>query len=726
MEFIFDTNRSAMRRNTSHNSGPYVRALILGVAAGISFSAHAQSTAAQSTADSDDLSEVLVSAKRVIDSGASALGTRALRDTPFSVYAIGSEDIEKHQSASLPAAFSKDASVAREGGTDYNMYAQRISVRGLSLDWVNSVRVNGLPLTYYGATLPLEAVEEVHLLKGASGFLYGVGAPGGIVNYLTKRPTDNPLVNFSAGYRSDRLFSQHLDAGGRVGGGAFGYRVNLVNEQGDTYADSDVDRKAVTAAFEVPIAGNLKWVTDLLYQDSKIARPEPLFVLDTSVYRAERLPQPVDSTRTLASDQSFSNTEFASGTTGLEWRMADGWDLNVNYGKTYTGYRFPYETLRLRNVGGTYVNRMADYYDVFDYDFARALLQGRFETGPVTHHLTGGVSWQDLIITYGTTNYTPRDQPGGSLYDYSPEVWTNVFDGTPPHGKGSHYLEKSAYLSDTVGLTEKLSVLAGLRFTRYLQESYNVNTGARTSVYEKDVSTPTLALIYKPQSSVTGYLSYVQSLQQGPVVGITYANAGELLNPIESDQYELGVKVEKAAWAASVAVFQLSKGATYVNSSNYMVQGGEQLYKGVEVGGRVRVGQSWVLGSSVVLLDATYTKGVNDWLMDRRLPGASRFSGAVDVTYDVPSVSGLNLHADVKFLGDKVINHIQAANLSVSTGGYAVANIGGNWRGKLTGHDVVFSAEMRNLLDRRYWDGASGGFSPGAPRTMAVSARVDF
>ncbi len=149
-----------------------------------------------------------------------------------------------------------------------------------------------------------------------------------------------------------------------------------------------------------------------------------------------------------------------------------------------------------------------------------------------------------------------------------------MFDGTPPHGKGSHYLEKSAYLSDTVGLTEKLSVLAGLRFTRYLQESYNVNTGARTSVYEKDVSTPTLALIYKPQSSVTGYLSYVQSLQQGPVVGITYANAGELLNPIESDQYELGVKVEKAAWAASAAVFQLSKGATYVNSSNYMVQGG--------------------------------------------------------------------------------------------------------------------------------------------------------
>ncbi|MEJ0085675.1 MAG: TonB-dependent siderophore receptor [Pseudomonadota bacterium] len=721
MEFEFDTVQSALRRNRSHNSGLHVRALTLGVAAAISFSAHAQ-TAATNT----EMTEVLVSAKRVIDSGASALGTRTLRDTPFSVTAISSEDIEKHQAASLAAVFSKDASVAREGGTDYNMYAQRIAVRGLSLDWVNSVRVNGLPLTYYGATLPLESVEEVQLLKGSSGFLYGVGAPGGIVNYLTKRPTDQPLLNFSVGYRSDQLFSQHLDVGGRVGDGGFGYRINLVNEQGNTYADSDVDRKAATANFEVPITDNLKWVTDLLYQDSQIARPEPLFVLDTTVYRDERLPDPVDATRRLASDQSFSNTEFASGTTGLEWRISDGWDLNVNYGKTYTEYRFPYETFRLRDQGGTYVNRLADYYDVFNYDFARALVQGHFDTGPVSHHLTGGVSWQDLIITYGTTNYTPVDQPGGNLYDYSPETWANVYDGTPPHSKGSHYLEKSAYLSDTVGLTEKLSFLAGLRFTQYLQESYNVNTGARTSVYEKDVTTPTLALIYKPQESVTSYLSYVQSLQQGPIVGTSYVNAGELLNPIESDQYELGVKVEKTTWALSAAVFRLSKGATYVNSANYTVQGGEQLYDGVELGGRVRLGESWTVGTSVVVLDAKYTKGVNDWLLDRRLPGASKVSGAFDINYDVPALAGLSVHADVKYLGDKVVNHIQAGDLSVYSPGYAVANFGGNWRTKVAGRDVAFNAEVRNLLDRRYWDGATSAFSPGAPRTVAVNARVDF
>ncbi|MEJ0085670.1 MAG: TonB-dependent siderophore receptor [Pseudomonadota bacterium] len=721
MKLEFNAAPSAPRRSTSRNRGPHVRALTLAVAAAISFSAHAQTAS-----NRDDLDEVLVSAKRVIDSGASALGTRTLRDTPFSVYAIGKEDIERHQSASLPAVFAKDASVAREGGTDYNMYAQRISVRGLSLDWVNSVRVNGLPLTYYGATLPLEAVEEIQLLKGSSGFLYGVGAPGGIVNYLTKRPTDQPLLNLSVGYRSDQLFSQHVDVGGRVGEGVFGYRINLVNEQGETYSGSDVDRKAATANFEVRITENLKWVTDLLYQDSKIDRPDPLFVLDTTVYRNDRLPKPVDSTRTLASDDVFSDTEFASGTTGLEWRISDGWDLNVNYGKTYTNYRFPYETVRLRDEGGTYVNRLNDYYDVFDYDFARALVQGRFDTGPVSHHVTAGVSWQDLILNYATTNYTAVDQPGGNLYDYSPEEWPNVGATRIDGIKASQYQEKSAYLSDTVGLTEKFSVLGGLRFTRYLQQSFNIFTGLRTSRYEKDVTTPTLALIYKPQESVTAYVSYVQSLQQGPTVGVTYVNAGEQLNPIESDQYELGVKVEKTSWALSAAVFRLSKGATYVDGANYLVQGGEQLYDGVELGARVRLGESWVVGSSAVLLDAKYTKGVNDWLLDRRLPGAARLSGAFDITYDVPALAGLSLHADVKYLGDKVINHIQAGDLSVYSPGYAVANIGGNWGTKLAGRNVIFNAEVRNLLDRRYWDGAFNAFSPGASRTLAVNARIDF
>jgi iron complex outermembrane receptor protein len=721
MKLEINAARPAPRRSTSRNRGPRVRALAIAVAAALGATAHAQTTS-----NRDDLAEVLVTAKRMIDSGASALGTRTLRDTPFSVYAIGSEEIEKHQAASLPALFAKDASVAREGGTDYNLYSQRISVRGLSLDWVNSVRVNGLPLTYYGSTLPLEAVEEVHLLKGSSGFLYGVGAPGGIVNYLTKRPTDEPLLNFSVGYRSDQLFSQHVDVGGRVGDGGFGYRVNLVNEQGDTYANSELDRKAATANFEVPITDNLKWVTDLLYQKTDISRPEPLFALDTAVYRNKNLPHPIDSTRTLGSDDAYSNTEFASGTTGLEWKISDGWDLNINYGKTYTDYRFPYETFRLRDQDGTYVNRLADYYDVFDYDFARALVQGHFNTGSVSHHVTAGVSAQDLIIKYGTTNYTPVDQPGGNLFDYQPEVWPQVAESRIDGIKGSQYQEKSAYVSDTVGISEKFSVLGGIRFTQYLQQSFNVFTGERTSKYEKNVPTPTVALIYKPQEDVTSYLSYVQSLQQGPIAGTTYANAGDLLNPIESDQYELGLKVEKTSWALTAAVFRLSKGATYVSPTNYLIQGGEQLYDGVELGGRIRLGDNWVVGSSVVVLDAKYTKGVNDWLLDRRLPGSSRFSGAFDIDYAVPALAGLSVHADVKYLSDKVVSHIQAGDLSVSAPAFAVANFGGNWRTKLAGRDVAFNAEVRNLFGRDYWEGAFGAFSPGAPRTVAFNARVDF
>jgi iron complex outermembrane receptor protein len=694
------------------------------LATGVSGYVCAQSN---TTVTKEELDTVLVSGKRVIDSGASALGSRQLRDTPFSIYAITNEDIEKYQAISVPAVFARDASVAREGGTDYNMYSQRISVRGLSLDWVNSVRVNGLPLTYYGATLPLEVVEEVQLLKGASGFLYGFGAPGGIVNYLTKRPTNTPVLNFSAGFRTDSLFSQHADIGGRLGEeGNFGYRINLINEQGETYSGGEVDRKAVSAALEYHFGEKVRWTADFLYQDSQVDRPEPLFVIEPTTYQADRLPAPVNSRRTLASAQAFSDTEFGSATTGVEWEISDNWQLNVNYGRTFTDYRFPYETIRLQDKDGTYVNRLADYYDVFEYDFARALIQGRVETGALTHTLTAGVSWQDLEITYGTPNFTPYNQNGGNLYDYEPETWTQIYRGTPPHRRGSHYLEKSAYVSDTIGFGERWSFLAGARFTRYLQESFNVNTGARTSQYEKSAATPTLALIYKPQESVTAYVSYVQSLQQGATVGTQYANYGELLDPIESDQYEVGVKVEKSRWAASAAIFRLSKGAQFVDSRNYLTQSGEQLYEGIELSGRVRVGRNWIVGSSVIYLDATYTEGVSDWLRGRDLPGAAQFNGAFDVTYEVPAIQGLSVHADVKYRGATIVNHIQASDLSVHAPGYAVANVGGNYHTKIAGRSTTFSAQVQNVLNRQYWDGATSAFSPGAPRTLAVSARFAF
>ncbi|MFN7163995.1 MAG: TonB-dependent siderophore receptor, partial [Hyphomonas sp.] len=57
---------------------------------------------------------------------------------------------------------------------------------------------------YAGFSVPqLFNVERVEFLKGPAGMLYGAGAPGGLFNYVTKKPQDNFAASLSAVYGTE-------------------------------------------------------------------------------------------------------------------------------------------------------------------------------------------------------------------------------------------------------------------------------------------------------------------------------------------------------------------------------------------------------------------------------------------------------------------------------------------------------------------------------------------
>lgn len=687
--------------------------------------------AGAAAARTTDLDAVRVQAKKARDTLAtSALGERSVLDTPFSVSAVGEEEIAERQAASLLGVFARDASVSRNAGTDYNIWAQSLLVRGLALDWSNSLRVNGLPLIAYGATLPLESLEQVQLLKGASGFLYGFGAPGGIVNYVTKQPTDTPLLSFDVGYRSDSLFSQHLDAGGRFGSGErFGYRLNLVNEQGDTYSGGNLDRHAASLALDARITDALTWSTDLLYQRSHIDSPDPTYIVSTGAYASRQLPKAIDGSQSLASPSTYNTTEFWVASTGVRWQFAPDWSVKFDVGRTHTDYRLPYERIILLNQAGDYNVRLFDGLDLWRYDFAQALLQGTFTTGDATHELSAGLGWQSLDTILGTTNYSAVTKAGSNLYDWEPAEWS-LYDGWPPHRRTSNKVERSLFASDTVTFSERWSLLAGLRHTRYEQTSYSVYTGVQTSQYRKGVTTPTLALLYHPLPEATLYASYVESLEQGTTVGVDYANYGVTLDPLKSKQYEVGAKWERPHWNASAALFRLERGAEYANSANVYVQDGELRYQGLELAGRWRISERWSVGTSALYLDATYQEASSAWLVGRRVEGTARFSAAADVGYSFASVPGLSVFVDAKYWGKAAVYNLESRGWTLYTPDYVVTNLGGSWRTELLGRTLTLRLAVNNLFDRRYWQAGSctgcGALSPGAPRTYAFNAKIDF
>jgi iron complex outermembrane receptor protein len=103
-------------------------------------------------------------------------------------------------------------------------------------------------VTYWGGDYPLEAVETVEALKGATGFMYGFGAPGGAISYHTKRPTMEPLLSTEVGFRGQSVATGHIDAGGPIGDTGIGYRANLAGAKGKEYNESNIERGLASLA----------------------------------------------------------------------------------------------------------------------------------------------------------------------------------------------------------------------------------------------------------------------------------------------------------------------------------------------------------------------------------------------------------------------------------------------------------------------------------------------
>lgn len=206
---------------------------------------------------------------------AGALGARSQLDTPLSTTVVTSDELGQRQVSKLGDVFALDAAVTDNSGA-YSSWASYITVRGLELDWQNSYRLDGRPFLSYAITLPYEHFEQVELFKGSSGFLYGFGSPGGLVNYVSKKPGDEPTRAVQLGVKSRGIALGGVDLGGRVGSDrTFGYRFTAVHEAGKTFNDGEVRRSSASLTLDARLTPDLVWDLQSLYQQRRTEDQTP-------------------------------------------------------------------------------------------------------------------------------------------------------------------------------------------------------------------------------------------------------------------------------------------------------------------------------------------------------------------------------------------------------------------------------------------------------------------
>ncbi|OEY92758.1 TonB-dependent siderophore receptor, partial [Acinetobacter qingfengensis] len=693
---------------------------------------------AQEVIQLDAVNVIATIKKNTIASG--TLGSRSDLETPFSSQHVDAKQIEQSQAKTIGKLFEGDASIESKGSS-YGLDAYSISVRGLNLDFVNGYKIDGHPFQMYGVELPLELFEQVQVLKGATGFLYGIGSPGGTVNYISKKPTSSPKASLSVGYSSDDLFSQHADIGGHFDEAhKYGYRFNLVNEQGRAFNGTKVDRQAASLYLTAQLSPKLDIYANGFYQKRNLNGGISTISIANSgnyAYSGTTLPKAISGRKDLtAYDSSYYDSIAWGAATGLNWQFNDQWSLHGSYSHTLKQIDSRDETLYLRNSQGDYNLALRQFYrPTLAYDSVQLRLEGMFNTGWLKHQLIAGIDWQrqtrDLNI--GNPNLNPATNTGGQNYVY-PGTGTypagNLYDsslnliygGYAPreYFRISNWNTKSAYISDTLSVNDAWSVLLGLRKFDYENSNYYVS-GRLRSHYQQNPVSPTVALLWHPQAQTTVYASYVEALEDGGTVGSTYTNAYQQLDPVKSKQYELGIKTEQKNWSLASALFRIERGTGYANAQNQYVVDGIAQYDGLEFNGQFKATDFLRLNASGVWINAEYTKAADD-ILGKQPTAVARFQGSFGFEKDFRTVEGLTVHGNIKYIGKQYINN---AN-TLHTSSYQVVNLGAIYRQNLGQHQLIYRAEINNLFDQDYWIASTNALQIGAPRTLSLNLQYDF
>ncbi|MFT4198551.1 MAG: TonB-dependent siderophore receptor [Pseudoxanthomonas sp.] len=727
-------------------SGPVLQALALATALVLTSPSQASTSDEDTSSTSADdatsnkekvteLDRLQVISQRVNkNNSGGTLGDRSVLDTPFSITTVDAEEIQMRQADNIGTLFLADASVGSSGSA-YTGFPSQVMLRGLPADFYNSLLLNGTPAGFiYGINLPLEFMQEVQLLKGATGFMYGFASPGGMINYVTKKADGEQVMSADVGYRSDNIFSEHVDLGGKLfGSDIFSYRLNLSNEHGQSASGNSIDRRAGALALQGKLTPNLTWHADIMVQRRVLDHPSPYFYIYPGTYTGTRLPVAPDGSFNMSSDTSLIYNKFEYYASGVDWQISDNWKFSFNTSHMHSYLLALEDFTYLLNQQGDLMTSTWNGLDITNTEFTQGMLQGTFYTGPLKHDLVVGASYQKQDMRLGQMNFSQAESIllYHNLYDPKTIVWSE---------DTSRYVypylvtrQTSGFLNDTISLGEKWSLLAGWRYIKYNRWAYSTRTLGSDGYYDftylgynKYVNTPTYALMYKPVQQATLYASYVQSLEPGSTVGSSYKNYGDVLEPIKSEQYEVGAKWQEAGWDASLAFYRINRGAAYVTADNYYVQDGNIRYDGAELGGNLWLTTGLRLGGSLLWLDSSYQKTSNDWLIGKEQAGTRKLTTSLEALYNFEAVPGLSVHAVGKYFGRGVAYNNTTLETVVDAQSYTLFNLGVGYTMQISGHPVTFRAEVENLFNRAYWAVTPSYVYLGTPRTFAVNMKFDL
>ena len=655
-----------------------------------------------------------------VASGASLgmLGEKGIMDTPFSVSAYTSALMQQQQAQSVADVVSNDASVQNTNPRTSRF--DQFSIRGFPV--LNSdIALNGLYSVLPTYALAVESLERVEVLKGPNALLNGMapsGGVGGAINVVPKRAEDTPTRQVTASYGTHDVAGGHVDLGQRFGDkGELGIRINGAYKGGDTGVGSQhMTRGLMTLGMDYR-GERTRWSADLGHQDRKVDAPQERVGVAAGV----PVPDAGRVDRGYAPDWTYANSRDSYIALRAEHDVTDQTMVYGAFGARQGDYKFLRLNVTARDAAGNFSGSPSYFLRDEEVRTGEIGARTRFATGAVSHAVS--LSATQFDKTFGNLSYdfaTVRSNLYAPLATTAPSV-AGLSTDIPKSGESRL---TSFALADTLSVwDERLQLTVGARSQRVVTDQYDED-GNRTSRYDKRKVTPAIALLGKPSQHVSVYANYIEGLSEGPTAPLTAVNANEVFAPIKSEQIEAGVKVEYGDVGATFSAFQIRRpsGLTDPSTGIYAVNG-MQRNRGLEFNVFGEPVNNVRVLAGVMFLNGRLMKTGNALTEGNVAPGSPRYSMNLGVEWDTPFLAGLTMSARALRTTSQ---YLDAANRQ-EIPSWTRVDVGARYAFRAGNTPVTLRTTVENVFNKAYWASASSnGLTIGAPRTVLLSATVDF
>jgi len=648
-----------------------------------------------------------------------------LKDLPQSVQVVNRTLLDEQKTYEYADSLSYLAGVQRAYTSIAGGLGNEVAMRGFNLDFSNNYLRDGFK--FYGLTLSDTAdVEQIEVLKGPASALYGTAEAGGIVNLITKKPTETTYVALSMTGGNDTFVRPDFDISGPLNHRkTLFYRLNGVYENTDTFRSYAHSEKEFIAPY-------LLWRPSS--STSLAVLGEFINVNRASDYGVVLLgdrpaPVPVSTSYT----EPWNNEEDRDRQLGYrfthtfnpDWTLYNGFQLartNARYLELYT--------TGPDTSDPTLLTRLSDEFAFPTlYRYSQTNLLGNVKTGFVKHHLA--IGFEAGWVTASSLG------PGGYAPDVSilhPVTGSDFTESDAVAALANPYFSltyktvdhnQSFYAQDQIDFGRHWHAIAGVRVERYFQDSINLDGNTHQTQKDFPVS-PRFGLVYEPKTWLSLYGSYVRSFI--PTNPGSVNMAGKQFSPEHDYQWETGLKLSSFAdrMIGTIALFQIEKQnvlAPDPNNSVFSVQNGKERSKGVEFEFKGSPIKGLNLLTSYAFIQAQVTQSTV-YPVGAILPNAPLNSGAVWATYQSPNgaLRNLGLSAGVVATAYREDNFYNTALLP----GYARLDVGAYYDMGLKEHQKVrLSVNIQNALDRVYYLASNGQdqIRPGAPLTTLATIK---